>query len=103
VVVQGVVADGPAARAGLRVGDTILIWNGGEVPRRTDRWLREQRPGDLLKLWVSREEKKVSLEFRLGEIKEAFYGVTEDAGASEKARHIHDGLLHGVTGGAAIH
>ena len=103
LVVESVVADGPAALADLRVGDSILVWNGGEAPRRTDRWLREQKPGDLLKLWVAREGKRVSLEFRLGEIKETFYGVTEDAHAGEKARHIRDGLLHGVTRGGTVH
>jgi predicted metalloprotease with PDZ domain len=101
LVVQSVVTDGPAAQADLRVGDTILVWNGGEAPRRTDRWLREQKPGDLLKLWVGRDEKKVSLEFRLGEIKETFYGVTEDGRASEKARRIREGLLRGTTRGGA--
>ena len=99
LVVQSVPADGPAALADLRAGDTILAWNDGEVPRRTDRWLREQKPGDLLKLSVGREGKKMSLEFRLGETKETFYGVTEDGRASEKARHIREGLLHGVTRG----
>ena len=103
LVVQSIVVDGPAELADLRVGDTILVWNGGEVPRRTDRWLREQQPGDLLKLWVGREEKKVSLEFRLGEIKESFYGVTEAGHAGEKARHIREGLLHGVTRSGAVH
>jgi len=103
LVVQSVAADGAAALADLWVGDTILAWNGGEVPRRTDRWLREQKPGDLLKLWVGREGKKVSLEFRLGEIKETFYGVTEDGRANEKARHIREGLLHGVTRGGAVY
>jgi len=103
LVVQSVTADGPAELADLRVGDTILVWNGGEVPRRTDRWLREQKPRDLLKLWIGREGKKVSLEFRLGEIKETFYGVTEDGHAGEKARHIREGLLHGVTRGGAVH
>jgi predicted metalloprotease with PDZ domain len=103
LVVQTIVADGPAELADLRVGDSILVWNGGEVPRRTDRWLREQKPGDLLKLWVGREEKKVSLEFRLGEIKEGFYRVTEDGHAGEKARHIREGLLHGVTRSGAVH
>ncbi len=102
LVVQSVVADSPAQLADLRVGDTILVWNGGEAPRRTDRWLREQKPGDLLKLWVVREGKKVSLEFRLGEIKETFYGVTEDGHAGEKARRIREGLLHGVTRGGAV-
>ena len=102
LVVQSVVADSPPQLADLRVGDTILVWNGGEAPRRTDRWLREQKPGDLLKLWVVREGKKVSLEFRLGEIKETFYGVTEDGHAGEKARHIREGLLHGVTRGGAV-
>jgi predicted metalloprotease with PDZ domain len=103
LVVQSVAADGPAALADLRVGDAILVWNGGEAPRRSDRWLREQKPGDLLKLWVGREEKRVSLEFRLGGIKETFYGVTEDGHAGEKARRIRDGLLHGVTRGGAVH
>jgi predicted metalloprotease with PDZ domain len=103
LVVQSVTADGPAELANLRVGDTILVWNGGEVPRRTDRWLREQKPGDLLKLWVAREEKKVSVEFRLGEIKETFYGVTEDGHAGDKARHIREGLLTGSTRGGAVH
>jgi predicted metalloprotease with PDZ domain len=103
LVVQSVVADGPPELADLRVGDTILVWNGGEAPRRTDRWLREQKPGDLLKLWVVREGKKMSLEFRLGEIKETFYGVTEDGRASDRARHIREGLLHGVTRSGAIY
>jgi predicted metalloprotease with PDZ domain len=103
VVVQSVVAEGPASQAGLRAGDVLLVWNGGEVPRRTDRWLREQKPGDLLKLWVGREEKKLSLEFRLGEVNETFYAVAEDSHANEKARQIRDGLLHGVTSAHAVH
>jgi len=102
-VVQNIFAESSAAEAGLRLGDVILGWNGGEVPRRPERWLREQKAGDLLKLRIRRDEKEVSLEFRLGETKETVYGVTEDSQTGEKAREIRDGLLHGVTRSVAVH
>ncbi len=90
-------SEGKAAQAGLRTGDVILTWNGGEVPRRTDRWLQEQKPGDVLKLRIRREDKEIALEFRLGETKETLYQVVEDSRAGEKARHIREGMLRGET------
>ena len=103
LVVKTVDAEGPAAKAGLRVGDIIIGWNGGEVPRRLERWLSGQKPGDLLKLRIRREEKEISLELRLGEIKETVYVVAEDAHASEKARNIREGLLRGETAAVLHH
>ena len=100
-IVKAVDADGLAAQAGLRVGDAILTWNGGEVPRRPSRWVMEQNPGDLLTLRVRREEKELSVQFRLGELKETAYEVLEDTHASDKARRIRDGLLRGETSAAA--
>jgi predicted metalloprotease with PDZ domain len=102
-VVGQVDPEGLAATAGLRTGDVILSWNGGEAPRRADRWLQEQKPGDLLKLRVRREDKEIAIEFRLGEIKEMVYLVGEDAHAGEKARHIREGMLRGETRAAAAH
>jgi predicted metalloprotease with PDZ domain len=102
LVVRDVDAEGPAAKAGLRVGDVIAAWNGREIPRRLSRWVSEQKPGDVLKLRIRRDEKDVSLEFRLGEIKETAYVVLEDAHASEKARSIREGLLRGETA-AVLH
>ena len=100
-IVRAVDADSPAALAGLRVGDAVLTWNGGEVPRRPSRWVAEQNPGDLLTLRVRREDKELSVEFRLGEIKEAAYEVLEDSHATDKARHIREGLLRGEPSAAA--
>ena len=96
-VVRTVDSDGVAAAAGLRTGDVILNWNGGEVPRRVERWLQEQKAGDALKLGVRRKEKEISIEFRMGEITETFYQVIEESRASEKARQIREGMLRGET------
>jgi len=102
-IVRAVDAEGPAAEAGLRVGDAILTWNGGEIPRRLGRWVMEENPGDLLALRIRREDKELSVEFRLGEIKETAYEVVEDSHATEKARRIREGLLRGETSAAAHH
>jgi hypothetical protein len=85
------------------VGDVILSWNGGAVPRSLERWVSGQKPGELLKLRTRRDEKQVSLEFRLGEIKETVYVVLEDAHATEKARNIREGLLRGETAAVLHH
>jgi predicted metalloprotease with PDZ domain len=101
-VVSTVESEGLAAHAGLRPGDVILNWNGDEVPKRLEHWLQEQKAGDLLKLRVRREDKDISLEFRLGEIKETLYQVIEDSHAGEKARHVRVGMLRGETSAVAI-
>jgi predicted metalloprotease with PDZ domain len=102
-VVKGLDADGLAAQGGLHIDDIIMNWNGGDVPRRLERWVRGQKPGDTLKLRVRREEKEMDVALRLGEVKETLYQVAEDSHASEKARHIREGLLHGVTNDVAAH
>jgi predicted metalloprotease with PDZ domain len=101
--VKTVEAEGLAAQAGLREGDTIINWNGGEVPRRLERGAREQKPGDVLKLRVRRENKEITIEFRLGETRETLYEVSEDAHAKEKARHIREGILRGQTSAIPVH
>jgi predicted metalloprotease with PDZ domain len=97
VTVRAVDDSSPAAEAGLRPGDVILNWNGGDVPRSLGRWAREQQPSEIVKLRIRRDEKEQALQFKLGEEKEVLYQVAEDSHASEKARRIREGLLHGVT------
>ncbi len=103
LIVATVDPEGFATQAGLRAGDVIVNWNGGEIPRLLERWLPEQKPGDLLRLRVRREDKEISLEFRLGEIKEIFYEVSENSHASERARHIREGMLRGETSAVLAH
>jgi predicted metalloprotease with PDZ domain len=91
-----------AAHAGLLAGDAIISWNGEEVPRRPQRWVLEQKPGDSLKLRIRREEKELTIEFRLGETVETYYQVGEDARANEKARRIREGLLRGETATVSV-
>ena len=95
--VAAVDTDKPAAKSGLQIGDEILRWNSGEVPRHAERWAAQQKPGDVLRLRIRRAEKEETIEVHLGELHQKFCQVTEMAGADERARHLRDGILHGTT------
>jgi predicted metalloprotease with PDZ domain len=97
------VDDGTSAAGGLSAGDVILMWNGKEPPRWPYRWLEGQQVGDRLRLRVRREDQELSLELRLIQETETLYQIAEDAHPNEKARRIREGLLRGVTTGAAAH
>ena len=97
VTVRAVDDNSAAAEAGLRIGDVIVNWNDGDIPRALGRWVRGRQPGETVKVRIRREEKEQTLQFKLGEEKEVLYQVGEDSHAGEKARRIRDGLLHGVT------
>ncbi|MGC1265771.1 MAG: PDZ domain-containing protein [Candidatus Acidiferrum sp.] len=103
ISVRAVDSGSSAEAAGLQVGDVLVSWNGGDVPRSSRRWLQDHQPGETVKLRVRRDEKELNLEFKLGEEKEVLYQISEDAHANEKAREIREGLLHGVTQTVAVH
>jgi predicted metalloprotease with PDZ domain len=103
ITVRGVDAGSPAESAGLQVGDTIESWNGGDVPRSLRRWANGRQPGETLKLRIRRDDKGQNMEFKLGGEKTLLYQIAEDPHATEKAREIREGLLHGVTQAATAH
>lgn len=90
-------AESPAQRAGLQVGDEIVRWNGGDVPRRPERWVGQQKAGDVVHLRVRRDEEEKAIDVPLGEVRQKFYQVVEAGNADSRARRIREGLLHGVT------
>jgi predicted metalloprotease with PDZ domain len=92
----------PAAEAGLRSGDVLVSWNGGDMPRSLGRWVRERQAGETVRVRLRREEKEQTLEFRLGEQKELLDQIAEDSHAGGKARRIREGILHGVTQAATV-
>ncbi len=97
LIVRNVESGAPAEQAGLRADDVITSWNHADPPRNPDRWAYGQKKGSTLRLGVRRDEKNIAVEFRLGEVAEVFYRLAEDSQASEKALHIREGILRGVT------
>jgi predicted metalloprotease with PDZ domain len=86
-----------AEKSGLKVGDPVVRWNNGEVPRRAGRWAAQQRPGDVVHLRVRRGDGEESVDVRLGEHRETFFQVVELPDMSGRAKRIRDGLLRGTT------
>jgi predicted metalloprotease with PDZ domain len=90
-------ADGPAANSGLKTADEILRWNNSDPPRRLERWLGQQKPGDELHLRIRRDGTEQNIVVRLGEVREKTFQVAEMPHAEERSKRIRDGILHGTT------
>jgi serine protease Do len=67
VIVSDLKSNGPAEKAGLKVGDIILSVNGEKVSSEQDiiALLVDASPGDVLKLQVFRERKTLDLNLKL--------------------------------------
>jgi predicted metalloprotease with PDZ domain len=102
-LIRSVVPGSTGERAGLQPGDEIETWNGEAVPRRTDGWLRNRKPGDSLRLQIRRNDQPWEISFALGGRTDELFVINEDPHATPKARAIRDGLLHGTPIAAAAH
>jgi S1-C subfamily serine protease len=67
IIVSDVVANSPAEKAGLKVGDIILEINGAKVSSEQDllALLVDARAGEVLRMKVYRERTTVTLQLRL--------------------------------------
>jgi predicted metalloprotease with PDZ domain len=98
LTVESVEPESEAEKAGLRRGDVIVSWNGGELPHSLERWVNARKKGTSVKVGVRREGgTAATIEFPLGEVSETFYRIVEDEHVGEKARRIREGILRGTT------
>lgn len=97
VTVAQVEPGGNAARAGLQVGDILLMLNGAAFPQRSDRWLREHSGGEMVKIRFRRGSEQQELAFVLDTRIERTDQIEEIARADAKQKRIREGLLRGVT------
>ena len=85
VIARDVDPESGAAQAGLRSGDVILSWNGSEPPRNTERWVSSQKSGNPVRLRIRRDDREISIDFRIDEAPETFYQVVDDPRADARA------------------
>ena len=100
-VARSVLSGSTAERAGLRVGDEIETWNSESVPRRVEGWLRNRKPGDILRLQVRSGDQASNLSFALSGRMETIFVLDEDPNAGLRAKSIREGLLRGSAAAAA--
>ena len=69
-VIINVEKGGPAAKAGARIGDVVLEWNGEAIdePMELPRRVAATAPGSLAHMAIWRDGKRQTLELRVGEI-----------------------------------
>ena len=80
---------GPAERAGVRIGDVALEWNGERIdePNELPRRVAATPPGSLAHITVWREGKRQTFPLRVGEVpQEAIGTVKQEPARQENAR-----------------
>ncbi len=96
-VVTSVAAGGPAQVAGIRAGDMLISLGGEPASQGVDGLLAQHQPGDTVKIRYRRAGREREVSVTLASRTDQNYRVEESRGATEKQRHIRDGMLKGTT------
>jgi predicted metalloprotease with PDZ domain len=96
-VVTEVTPGGPAAKAGLEVGDVVISSEGVPLPPYAPFWIRQERPGATVELQVARNGRVMTMPLTFGSRSQMVYQVAPIANPSPEQKRILEGLLHAGT------
>jgi predicted metalloprotease with PDZ domain len=94
--VDGVDTDSDAERAGLQVGDVLMMADKVPVPTGAEAALPSWRPGQAVQLQVTRGGESRVVKFRVGVNQETSFQIEQDAQASPAQLQVREGWLTGV-------
>jgi serine protease Do len=81
---------GPADRAGVKIGDVVLEWNGEAIdePNELPRRVAATKPGALAHLTVWREGKRQTLPLRVGEVPQEAIGTVKQEPPKQESEQL---------------
>ena len=81
---------GPAERAGLKIGDVVLEWNGEAIdePNELPRLVAATKPGGLAHVTVWREGKRQAFPLRVGEVAPEAIGTVKQEPPKQESAHL---------------
>ena len=85
---------GPAERAGVKIGDIVLEWNGEAIdePNELPRVVAATKPGSLAHLTIWRDGKRLTLPLRVGEVAQEAIGTVREEPAKQESTHLGMGM-----------
>ena len=85
---------GPADRAGLRIGDVVLEWNGETIdePNELPRRVAATKPGSLAHVTLWRDGKRQTVPLRVGEVPPEAIGTVRQEPAKEDDQRLGMGM-----------
>ena len=85
---------GPAERAGVKIGDVVLEWNGEAIdePNELPRRVAAMKPGSLAHITVWREGKRHTLPLRVGEVPPQAIGTVKEQPAKHEDTRLGMGM-----------